>query len=94
MLFLGRILDGISGGNISTAQAYIADITTKKDRAKGWASSGQLLDLGFIFGPVIGRNLATGVFTYLFFLRLVYLRQRIILYFTLPETVTPRSSRS
>src|SRR6266436_456964 len=33
MLFAGRILDGITGGNISTAQAYIADVTTKEDRA-------------------------------------------------------------
>src|SRR5688500_20410764 len=35
MLFLGRILDGISDGNISPAQAYIADITTHEDLAKG-----------------------------------------------------------
>ena len=35
MLFVGRILDGITGGNISTAQAYIADITTEENRAKG-----------------------------------------------------------
>ena len=37
MLFLGRIIDGISGGNISTAQAYIADVTTVEERElKGW----------------------------------------------------------
>ena len=35
MLFVGRILDGITGGNISTAQAYIADVTTEENRAKG-----------------------------------------------------------
>src|SRR5688572_31929924 len=35
MLFVGRILDGITGGNISTAQAYIADVTTPENRAKG-----------------------------------------------------------
>jgi DHA1 family tetracycline resistance protein-like MFS transporter len=36
MLFLGRILDGITGGNISTAQAYIADVTTKRIARKEW----------------------------------------------------------
>src|ERR1700755_2337214 len=35
MLFIGRILDGITGGNISTAQAYIADVTSEENRAKG-----------------------------------------------------------
>src|SRR5438477_1134446 len=54
MLFLGRIIDGISGGNISTAQAYIADITSKEDRAKGMGLIGAAFGLGFIFGPAIG----------------------------------------
>src|SRR4026208_2088084 len=54
MLFLGRILDGISGGNISTAQAYIADITTKEDRAKGMGLIGAAFGLGFVFGPATG----------------------------------------
>src|ERR687898_2760976 len=54
MLFLGRILDGISGGNISTAQAYIADITTPEERAKGMGLIGAAFGLGFIFGPAMG----------------------------------------
>src|SRR5688500_21508 len=58
MLFLGRILDGISGGNISTAQAYIADITTKEDRAKGMGLLGAAFGLGFIFGPALGGILS------------------------------------
>src|ERR1700752_5182824 len=58
MLFLGRILDGISGGNISTAQAYIADITPKEDRAKGMGLIGAAFGLGFIFGPAIGGILS------------------------------------
>ena len=68
MLFLGRILDGISGGNISTAQAYIADITTKEDRAKGMGLLGAAFGLGFIFGPAIGGILVAGVSMYRFFL--------------------------
>src|SRR5918993_3216070 len=54
MLFLGRIIDGISGGNISTAQAYIADVTTPENRAKGMGLIGAAFGLGFIFGPAIG----------------------------------------
>src|SRR5262249_38254150 len=58
MLFAGRILDGITGGNISTAQAYIADITTKENRAKGMGLIGAAFGLGFIFGPAIGGILS------------------------------------
>src|SRR2546421_9043953 len=53
MLFAGRIIDGITGGNISTAQAYIADVTTKENRAKGMGLIGAAFGLGFVFGPAI-----------------------------------------
>jgi DHA1 family tetracycline resistance protein-like MFS transporter len=52
-LFVARIIDGISGGNISTAQAYVADVTTPADRAKGMGVVGAAFGLGFIFGPAI-----------------------------------------
>src|SRR5918911_4544495 len=58
MLFAGRIIDGITGGNISTAQAYIADVTTKEDRAKGMGLVGAAFGLGFTFGPAIGGILS------------------------------------
>src|ERR687891_621180 len=58
MLFLGRIFDGITGGNISTAHAYIADITTEENRAKGMGLIGAAFGLGFIFGPAIGGILS------------------------------------
>ncbi len=54
LLFLGRIIDGITGGNISTAQAYIADITPPNERSKGMGLIGAAFGLGFIFGPAIG----------------------------------------
>ncbi len=61
VLFLARIVDGISGGNISTAQAVIADITKPEERAKGMGLVGAAFGLGFIFGPAIGgRALAFG----------------------------------
>ncbi len=89
MLFIGRILDGISGGNISTAQAYIADITTKEDRAKGMGLLGAAFGLGFIFGPAIGGILSRwGVAVPFFFAAGLCLANALLLYFTLPETVT------
>src|SRR3954470_22596592 len=58
MLFAGRIIDGITGGNISTAQAYIADVTTEENRAKGMGLIGAAFGLGFVFGPAIGGILS------------------------------------
>ncbi|MEH1797044.1 MFS transporter [Nostoc sp.] len=54
MLFLARSLAGIMAGNISTAQAYIADITTPLNRARGMGIIGAAFGLGFILGPAIG----------------------------------------
>src|SRR5258708_6563650 len=53
-LFVARVIDGISGGNISTAQAYIADVTPPEERAKGMGLIGAAFGLGFTFGPMIG----------------------------------------
>ncbi len=54
MLFAARIIDGITGGNIGTAQAVIADTTTGSDRARGMGLIGMAFGLGFIFGPALG----------------------------------------
>ena len=53
-LFLARILDGITGGNVGTAQAVIADSTSPAERSKGMGMIGMAFGLGFIFGPAIG----------------------------------------
>lgn len=58
LLFLARSLDGITGGNISVAQAAIADITTPENRAKNFGLIGAAFGLGFIFGPYIGGKLS------------------------------------
>lgn len=58
LLFLSRMLAGLGGSNIGVAQAYIADITTKEERAKGMGIIGAAFGLGFVFGPVIGALLA------------------------------------
>ena len=56
-LFASRVLDGITGGNISTAQAYIADVTTAENRAKGMGMVGAAFGLGFVLGPAAGGML-------------------------------------
>ena len=53
-LFVGRALAGITGASITTATAYIADISTAENRAKNFGMIGAAFGLGFIIGPVIG----------------------------------------
>ena len=89
MLFVGRILDGITGGNISTAQAYIADITSKENRASGMGLIGAAFGVGFVFGPAIGGVLSRwGVHVPFLFAAGLCFVNAILLYFRLPETVT------
>jgi DHA1 family tetracycline resistance protein-like MFS transporter len=54
MLFAARIVDGLSGGNITTARAYIGDISTDENRAKMFGVLGAAFGLGFIIGPALG----------------------------------------
>ncbi|HTR54709.1 MAG TPA: MFS transporter [Kofleriaceae bacterium] len=54
MVFVGRILDGITAGNLSTAQAYISDHTKPEDRAKAFGVIGVAFGIGFMFGPGLG----------------------------------------
>lgn len=58
LLFTSRILDGLTGGNISVAQAYISDVTDAQSRAKAFGLIGAAFGLGFIIGPVIGGTLS------------------------------------
>jgi DHA1 family tetracycline resistance protein-like MFS transporter len=60
ILFVSRILDGVTGGNISVAQAYITDITDEENRARGLGLIGAAFGLGFIFGPAAGGALSVG----------------------------------
>jgi len=58
LMLLARALDGISGGNILVAQAYIADVTPPKDRARSFGLIGMVFGLGFILGPTLGGLLS------------------------------------
>lgn len=54
LLFVARVVSGFAGGNISAAQAYIADITTPAERSRGMGVIGAAFGLGFIIGPALG----------------------------------------
>jgi DHA1 family tetracycline resistance protein-like MFS transporter len=54
LILLSRLVDGFTGGNISAARAYITDITTPKNRAKGMAMIGISFGFGLIIGPAVG----------------------------------------
>lgn len=88
MVFAGRIISGITGGSISTAQAYIADVTTIENRAKGMGLFGATFGLGFIFGPAIGGILSRyGIQVPFLFAAVLSFANAVLLYFILPETV-------
>ena len=54
VLFLSRVVSGFAGGNISAAQAYMADITTPAERSRGMGMVGAAFGIGFSLGPAIG----------------------------------------
>jgi MFS transporter, DHA1 family, tetracycline resistance protein len=58
MLYIARTLDGLTGGNITTAQAYITDVSTEETRAQALGTLSAAFGLGFIFGPAFGGLLA------------------------------------
>lgn len=58
ILFLSRMIDGLTGGNITVAQAYISDVTDETNRARGLGVIGSAFGLGFIIGPAVGGLLS------------------------------------
>lgn len=89
-LFIGRIVGGITGANISTAQAYIADVTTRENRARGMGLFGAAFGLGFILGPALAGILSGyGVHVPFYFAAGLSFANAIALYFLLPESIKP-----
>ncbi len=89
MLFLGRIIDGASGGNIATAQACIADVTPREQRSRSMGFIGMAIGLGFILGPAIGGFLLRwGHEMPFYFAGALSLLNAVFVVFRLPETLT------
>lgn len=89
MLFASRILDGLTGGNLSVAQAYISDVTDEKSRSKGLGMIGAAFGLGFIIGPVTGGLLSQwGYGVPAFAAAAISFINLILIYAWLPESLT------
>src|SRR5690606_12304758 len=58
VLFLGRIIDGFTAGNLTVAQAYISDVTKPEERTKAFGLIGMAFGLGFVVGPVLSGFLS------------------------------------
>ena len=93
--FLARVIAGICGSSVTVANAYIADISTDKDRAKNFGMIGAAFGLGFVVGPSlggllgeIGTKVPFIVAACLSFLNLIYG------YFIIPESLKPEDRRA
>ena len=89
-LFLGRIIAGIMGASITTANAYIADVSTPQTRAQNFGFVGAAFGLGFIFGPVLGGLLGAISLRLPFFVAAgLALVNWLYGFFVLPESLAP-----
>jgi DHA1 family tetracycline resistance protein-like MFS transporter len=95
-LFISRIIDGVSGGNVATAQAYIADITKPEERSKAMGMIGAAFGLGFVIGPAIGGILAAKVSPNapFFFVAALCLVNALLVYTSLPESLPVEKRRA
>ena len=98
LIFLSRIIDGLTAGNLSLAQAYISDVTKPEDRAKSFAIIGIAFGMGFLIGPAISGFLAQYSYQYPIFAAAALSATSILAtYFLLPsgapaaaDPLTPR----
>lgn len=94
MLFVGRILAGISGASFATCSAYIADISNDDNRAKNFGLIGIAFGVGFVLGPIIGGLLGGfGPRVPFFGAALVSLINFVLACFLLPETLSGENRR-
>lgn len=94
ILLLARIIDGATGGNISTAQAAMADVTPKKDRARAYGLIGAAFGFGFLLGPVFSALLVhIAPLAPIWAAAGLSLCTAGLVYFRLPETHPPERRR-
>ena len=91
LLFISRIIDGLTGGNISVAQAYISDISTPENRNKALGIIGAAFGLGFIIGPAVGGLLSTrfGYAAPAWAAAALATINLLVVFFWLPESISP-----
>ncbi len=99
MLFLGRSIDGFTGGNISIAQSAIADISDETNKSRNFGLIGMAFGLGFVIGPYIGGKLSDPSivswfnFDTPFWLAVILTGINLLLVYKLfPETLTTRKT--
>ncbi|KAB8142845.1 TCR/Tet family MFS transporter [Chloroflexia bacterium SDU3-3] len=91
VLFVGRIIDGLTGGDISILSAYIGDVSTPSERGKRFGQLGGIASIGLIFGPVIGGLLASlGYAAPLYLSAAILLATTIWGFFAMPESLQPQ----
>ena len=94
MLFIGRVLAGISGASYSTASALIADVSTDETRARNFGLLGIAFGVGFVIGPVLGGLLGEfGPRVPFYFAAALALCNFLVGFFLLPETLARRHRR-
>jgi DHA1 family tetracycline resistance protein-like MFS transporter len=88
LIFLAVLIDGLTGGNLTTAYAYIADVTTSENRARGMGMVGAAFGLGLMAGPALGGLLSKyGLYLPAFTASAIALSNVIFGYFVLPESL-------
>ncbi len=94
-LYISRVIDGVTGGNVTVAQAYLADVTPEEQRTRGMGLVSAAFSLGFIFGPAFGGLLAAQFGPRVpFFAAAVFSVATILLStFMLPESLTPEKRK-
>jgi MFS family permease len=87
LVFLSRVIDGLTAGNLSLAQAYISDVTKPEERAKSFALIGIAFGMGFLIGPAISGFLSQYSYQYPIFAAAALSATSILAtYFLLPST--------
>jgi DHA1 family tetracycline resistance protein-like MFS transporter len=95
VLFASRAIDGLTGGNITVAQAYISDVTDNESRARGLGIIGSAFGLGFIIGPATGGLLSRWGYSVPAFAAAGFaLLNLISIFFFLPESLTPENKQA
>jgi len=90
ILFLGRIIDGLTAGNISTLFAYISDSTEPEERTKWFGFMGSAMGIGKLGGPALGGLLGSIALSLPFYLTAVLIfLSGLAVYFLLPESLPP-----